>query len=128
MEAHAKDRGAREPRSTHEGCAYYESKVSLTHRLPKPLKYPYTLSVIISDSYYQRKAMTKANDIQVAGDHYKTQAIQTWDFIIANKIGYMEGNVIKYISRWRDKGGVDDLKKAQHYLAKLIEVTQKGSL
>ena len=72
--------------------------------------------------------MTNANDIQVAGDHYKSQAIQTWDFIIANKIGYMEGNVIKYVSRWRDKGGVDDLKKAQHYLEKLIEVTQKGSV
>ena len=72
--------------------------------------------------------MTKANEVQVAGDHYKKQAIQTWDYIIANEIGYMEGNVIKYVSRWKDKGGVDDLKKAQHYLTKLIEVTQKGLL
>lgn len=66
--------------------------------------------------------MTKANDIQVAGDHYKGKAIQPWDYIISNELGYLEGNVVKYVSRWKDKGGVDDLRKAQHYLAKLIEV------
>lgn len=66
-----------------------------------------------------------ANDIQVAGDHYKSQQIQPWDFIAANKIGYFEGNVIKYVARWQVKGGVTDLKKAQHYLTKLIELTEK---
>ena len=55
--------------------------------------------------------MTSANQIQVAGTHYKNKAIQPWDYIISNNIGYLEGNVIKYVSRWRDKGGVDDLKK-----------------
>jgi hypothetical protein len=63
-----------------------------------------------------------ANDVQVAGTHYKDKAIQPWDYIIANKLGYLEGNIVKYISRWEVKGGVDDLKKAQHYLAKLLEV------
>jgi len=63
----------------------------------------------------------KANDIQVGGAHYKDKAIQPWDYILANELKYLEGNVIKYVSRWRDKGGVDDLHKAQHYLAKLIE-------
>lgn len=62
-----------------------------------------------------------ANNMQVAGTHYKTKAIQPWDYIVANNIGYLEGNVIKYVSRWKDKGGVDDLRKAQHYLTKLIE-------
>lgn len=62
-----------------------------------------------------------ANDIQVAGRHYKQKSIQPWDYIIANDIGYMEGNVIKYVSRWKDKGGVEDLRKARHYLDKLIE-------
>ena len=66
-----------------------------------------------------------ANDIQVAGTHYKNKAIQPWDYIVSNNIGYLEGNVIKYVSRWRDKGGVDDLKKAQHYLTKLIETQEK---
>jgi len=66
-----------------------------------------------------------ANDMQVAGTHYKNKAIQPWDYIVSNNIGYLEGNVIKYVSRWRDKGGVDDLKKAQHYLTKLIETQEK---
>lgn len=63
-----------------------------------------------------------ANEIQVGGTHYKGKSIQPWDYIAANDIGYFEGNIIKYISRWKDKGGVDDLKKARHYLDKLIEL------
>lgn len=63
-----------------------------------------------------------ANARQVQGDHYKRLTIQTWDYIAANNIGYLEGNVIKYVSRWRDKGGVADLEKARHYLDKLIEL------
>lgn len=66
--------------------------------------------------------MSSANDNQVAGSHYKTKQIQPWDYIAANELGYFEGNVVKYVSRWRDKGGVDDLRKAAHYLQKLIEL------
>jgi hypothetical protein len=66
-----------------------------------------------------------ANDVQVAGNHYKDKAIQPWDYIVANNLGYLEGNIIKYVSRWRDKGGVDDLLKARHYLDKLIETQVK---
>ena len=65
-----------------------------------------------------------ANKTQVAGDHYKSKAIQPWDFIASNSMGYLEGNIVKYVSRWKEKGGIDDLKKAQHYLQKLIEVNQ----
>lgn len=64
-----------------------------------------------------------ANDRQIGGSHYKGGAIQPWDYIAANNIGYFEGNIIKYVSRWKQKGGVDDLRKAQHYLEKLIELT-----
>jgi hypothetical protein len=64
----------------------------------------------------------KANDVQIAGTHYKSKAIQPWDYIVANNLGYLEGNIVKYVSRWRDKGGLDDLRKARHYLDKLIEV------
>lgn len=63
-----------------------------------------------------------ANEIQVAGSHYKTKAIQPWDYIAVNNLGYFEGNIVKYVSRWRDKGGVEDLRKAKHYLEKLIEL------
>jgi len=57
---------------------------------------------------------------QVAGDHYKTLAIQPVQYIHANGIGYFEGNVIKYVTRWRAKGGVADLEKAKHYIELLI--------
>lgn len=60
------------------------------------------------------------NKKQVGGNHYSKMGIQVWDYIISNDIGYMEGNIIKYVSRWRDKGGVEDLEKARHYLDKLI--------
>ena len=68
-----------------------------------------------------------ANDVQIAGNHYKTKAIQPWDYIVGNNLGYLEGNIVKYVSRWKDKGGVDDLRKAQHYLTKLIETQGKQS-
>jgi Protein of unknwon function (DUF3310) len=73
----------------------------------------------------QISAATRANEQQIGGAHYAVKAIQPWDFIIANNIGYLEGNIIKYISRWKDKGGIEDLKKAQHYLQKLIETHDK---
>ena len=63
-----------------------------------------------------------ANDMQVGGTHYSKNAIQPWDYIVKNNIGYLEGNIIKYISRWRDKGGIDDLRKVIHYAEKLIEI------
>lgn len=62
------------------------------------------------------------NNIQHGGTHYKDKSIQPWDYIAANKLDYFEGNVVKYVSRWRDKGGIDDLHKARHYLDKLIEL------
>lgn len=66
-----------------------------------------------------------ANDEQVGGRHYIEKAIQPWDFIVANDLGYLEGCIVKYVSRYKDKGGVEDLIKAAHYLEKLIEVTNE---
>ena len=63
-----------------------------------------------------------ANEKQIAGKHYVCQTIQAWDYIVSNNIGFLEGNVIKYVSRYKSKNGVEDLKKAMHYLEKLIEV------
>lgn len=68
-----------------------------------------------------------ANATQVGGDHYKTKAIQPWDYILANNLGYLEGNIVKYVSRWKEKGGLADLHKASHYLQKLIEEIDKES-
>lgn len=63
-----------------------------------------------------------ALDVQVGGDHYRSLAIQPVEYIHANKIGYFEGNVIKYVTRWRAKNGVADLEKAKHYIDLLIEL------
>jgi len=59
---------------------------------------------------------------QIGGQHYKDKAIQPVEFIHANHLGFCEGNVVKYISRWRQKNGIADLEKAKHYLELLIEL------
>lgn len=64
----------------------------------------------------------RANDSQQGGTHYLGMPIQPWDFITANSLTFLEGSVVKYIARWRRKGGLEDLRKAQHFLEKLIEV------
>ena len=66
-----------------------------------------------------------ANEYQVGGSHYVYNAIQPWDFIVSHDMGFLEGNIIKYVARYQVKGGLDDLEKAQHYLTKLIEVTNE---
>ncbi len=66
-----------------------------------------------------------ANKVQVGGTHYKFKDIQPWDAIHAWGLGFFSGNVVKYIARHREKNGVEDLKKARHYLDKLIEIMEK---
>ena len=63
---------------------------------------------------------------QVDGDHYKSMAIQPVEFIHANALGFLEGNVIKYVSRWRKKNGIADLQKAKHYVELLIELETRA--
>lgn len=77
---------------------------------------------------WNKKMTQNALDKQVAGDHYKDQAIQPVEYIHANAIGYFEGNVIKYVTRWRKKNGIADLEKAKHYIELLIELeTRNGN-
>ena len=59
---------------------------------------------------------------QVGGDHYRARGIQPIEYIHANNLGFCEGNVVKYVTRWKDKGGEDDLRKAIHYLELLIQL------
>ena len=70
--------------------------------------------------------MDNALNTQVGGDHYKKLKIQPVEYIHANGIGYFEGNVIKYVTRWRDKNGVADLLKARHYIDLLLELEEKA--
>ena len=65
--------------------------------------------------------MPLATSTQVGGDHYADMAIQPFDYIHANDIPFAEGSVIKYVSRWRNKNGVEDLRKARHFIDMLIE-------
>ena len=65
------------------------------------------------------------NNSQIGGDHYQKD-IQPWEYMEAimteeQFTGYLWGNIIKYMSRWQDKGGRTDLEKAQHYLAKMLD-------
>ena len=59
--------------------------------------------------------------VQVGGNHYKDMRIQPVEFILKNGLGFCEGNVVKYVCRWHAKGGVEDLRKAAHYIELLIE-------
>ncbi len=62
---------------------------------------------------------------QVSGSHYKTMKIQPIEFILANDLGFAEGNIVKYACRYKQKGGVEDLNKVIHYARLLIEQIEK---
>lgn len=66
-----------------------------------------------------------ALSVQEGGDHYKTMKIQPVEFIHANNLPFIEGCVVKYVSRWRAKGGIKDLEKARHFIDLLIELESK---
>lgn len=59
---------------------------------------------------------------QISGTHYKKLKIQPVEYCHANKIPFLEGCIIKYVTRWKDKGGIEDLKKAKHFIDILIEL------
>ena len=58
---------------------------------------------------------------QVGGDHYKKYKIQPLEYIVANNMGFCAASAIKYITRYRDKGGSQDIRKAIHFLQLLLE-------
>lgn len=58
----------------------------------------------------------KPTSNQIGGDHYKSKAIQPIDYIIANNLNFCEGNIIKYVTRYKDKNGLEDLQKAKQYI------------
>ena len=76
--------------------------------------------------------MENINSHQVGGDHYASKDVQPWEAMQAWMTkeafaGYLHGNCIKYLARYLDKNGVQDLEKCQHYLAKLIEIEESES-
>jgi len=63
----------------------------------------------------------KSTDYQVAGSHYQKMKIQPIEYIIANQLPFAEGCIVKYATRWRDKGGIDDLRKIKQFCDFIIE-------
>jgi hypothetical protein len=65
-------------------------------------------------------------DVQPGGDHYRKYPIQPIEYIVANNIGFLPGNVIKYVTRYKDKNGAEDIRKAIHYLEMILEFEYSG--
>lgn len=65
-------------------------------------------------------------DIQIDGSHYKDLIIQPIEYIHANKLPFIEGSIVKYITRWRNKNGISDLNKAKHLIDILIELENRN--
>jgi hypothetical protein len=84
----------------------------------------------ITDAVTQSKPFvpsTKADGLQIGGDHYKNMGVQPWvameSWMTPEQFaGFLRGNAIKYLARCDVKGGIDDIKKARHYIDKLVEV------
>lgn len=68
-----------------------------------------------------------ANDRQVAGNHYGGGKLQHWDVVVKFNLDYFQGQVTKYLFRWRSKNGIEDLEKAKHFLEKYIEEAKAGN-
>lgn len=78
----------------------------------------------MTHQYFDRIDVCSASPLhqQEGGDHYRLQAIQPVQYIHANNIPYMEGNVVKYITRHRSKGGAEDIRKAIHYCQLILQM------
>ena len=101
-----------------EGYRHYDSPVAMPD-LGQPKEF--TLDEYFAGLYKLMEDTCKSvKDQQVAGSHYQ-RAIQPWDIISEWELDFWEGNVLKYLLRWKHKDGVQDLQKAKHYLEYLIE-------
>ena len=80
----------------------------------------------MTNSEIFKKSVYESLDNQVGGKHYTDYKIQPIEFITSNNIGFIEGNVIKYVTRFRQKNGIEDIDKAIHYLELLKEMYYNG--
>jgi hypothetical protein len=73
----------------------------------------------------EHKTMKDTDTTQVGGQHYKEAGpeLQHWNLVVAHRWDYFQAQIIKYVMRWKYKGGVQDLQKAKHFLEKYIEVS-----
>ena len=66
------------------------------------------------------------NERVVHPTHYN-KGIEMWYYAHSHKLDFFEGNVVKYVTRWKQKNGIEDLKKAKQYLDKLIELNESNN-
>lgn len=95
--------------------------------VPKSLPRGEALTEFVSTLGRGESAGTSALDVQIGGSHYKSLAIQPMEYSMANKLDPCQHTIVKYVTRFRDKGGIDDLKKARHTIDLLIEFEGKQS-
>jgi hypothetical protein len=69
-----------------------------------------------------------ANDRQVGGNHYKGAKLEHWDVVWMFSLDYFQGQITKYVFRWRDKGGIVDLEKGLHFYEKYLECVKGNSM
>lgn len=81
-------------------------------------------NMMTSHSENARKVVntTSALDVQEGGGHYKSLAIQPIEYTVKNKLGFIEGNIVKYVTRHKEKNGAEDLRKIKHYVDLLLEL------
>ena len=97
------------------GCVYYyEDDIELVSEQQPNEKLQEILNL---DAPKQQSAL----DVQVGGEHYKNKGIQPVEYAFRNNLGFLEANVVKYVSRHEDKNGADDIKKAIHYCKFILE-------
>jgi len=77
---------------------------------------------------FRRDLYKSSLNHQVGGDHYRKFKIQPVEFIHANQLPFIEGNIVKYICRWREKGGFETLNKIKHYCDLLIDLELQKQL
>lgn len=105
------------------------STSEIIDKLKTTSQYIYSVKSLNRDMFKDASAEVfekplQLNDVQVGGTHYKKHKIQVWDAIHDWRLGYFSGNVIKYVARHKEKNGIEDLKKARHYLDKYITIIE----
>lgn len=94
---------------------------------------PHQLSLESPGVKYMQAIENKVPDdsaltVQIGGNHYKQYKIQPIEYCMANRLDACQSSVVKYITRFRNKGGIEDLKKAQHFINILIELENINSI
>lgn len=83
------------------------------------------MDMVTTSAFVTPPEQNNALSQQVGGDHYRKLKIQPVEYIHANQIPFIEGCIIKYATRWRDKGGKRDLEKIKHFVDLLLELEAK---